>query len=167
MSMPFHPEMNMIAPQLAAFGLDAVRDGTYISLKNVQRAFIVCLVVQGADATQHTFTLKQATAGAGTATGTSEKALLVNSPVWYNQNCALSNLLTAGTATLGAYQLDAETSRTKILVFDIVPERDMDLANNFDTIGVDFSDLGAANLGGAFAFLIPARYSPLPTVYAD
>jgi len=167
MGIEFHPEMNLIAPQLCVFGVDAVRDGTYISLKNCQRAFIVCLVVQGADATQHTFTLKQATAGAGTATGTSEKALLVNSPVWLNQNCALSNILTAATATLGAYQLDAEVSRTKILVFDIVPERDLDVANGFDTIGVDASDFGASNLGGAFAILIPARYAPLPSVYAD
>ncbi len=167
MSMELHPEMNFIAPQLAAFGVDAVRDGTYISLKNVHRALIVIIVVQGADGTTHTFTLKQATAGAGTATGTSEKALLVNTPVWVNEDAAASNLLTAGTSTLGAYTMTNAQSKTKILVFDILPDRDMDLANNFDCIGVDFSDLGASNLGGAFALLEPARYSPLPTVYAD
>lgn len=163
----FHPELNQIAC-LTTWEMDNVRDGTFISLKNIHRAFICVIVHQGADATNHTFTLKQATAGAGTATGTSEKALLVNTPVYFNKTgWATSNLLTAGTSTLGAYQIGADQSVDKLLIFDIVPERDMDLANGFDCIGIDFTDLGAANSAGAFAILIPSRYSPLPTVYSD
>ncbi|RPI50117.1 MAG: hypothetical protein EHM49_08960 [Deltaproteobacteria bacterium] len=162
----FHPELNLLA-QLAAFGVDDTRDGTYISLKNVHRAFIVVCIGQGADATAHTVTLKQATGGAGTTTGTAEKALgTVN--VYYNETTWLaSNLLTAGTAAVGAYTFGADQSRGKVLVFDIVPERDMDVANGFDCISIDFSDLGAANCGGAFAILLPPRYAPLATVYSD
>ena len=162
---PFHPSLNTLA-QLAFFGIDAVRDGYFISLKNVHRAFIFVIVEQGADATAHVLTLKQATAGAGTTTGTGEKALLVNSPVYYNENCKINNIMTAGTAALGVYTMDANQSRTKMVVFEIVPERDMDMANSFDCIGIDISDLGAANVGGAFAILEP-RYGPLPTVFAD
>jgi len=163
--MKFSPELNSIAV-LATFGTDNTRDGTYISLKNVHRAYICVVVGQGADATQHTLTLKQAVSGAGTATGGSEKALLVNGVTYVNENCDTSNLLTESTHALGVYQTDANVSRTKLVVFDIIPERDMDLANSFDCIGIDFSDLGAANTGGAFAILEP-RFGPLPTVYAD
>ena len=163
--MNFHPELNCIA-QLATFGTDNTRDGTYISLKDVHRAWIVVIIGQGADATQHTLTLKQATAGAGTATGTSEKALLVNGITYYNENCAASNLLTEGTHTLGVYTTDVNQSRCKMVIFDTEPARDMDLANGFDCISIDFSDLGAANTGGAFAILEP-RFGPLPTVYSD
>lgn len=161
---PFHPELNAIA-ELVKFATDAVRDGIYISLKNVHRAFIVVFIGQLADATQHTLTLKQATAGAGTAIGTSEKALLVDSPIYINQNCGASNLVTAATATLGVYTTDINQTRSKIVIFEIVPERDMDLANSFDCIGIDMSDLGV-NTAGAFAILEP-RYGPLPTVYSD
>ena len=163
----FHPELGSIA-QLATFEMDGTRDGTFISLKNVHRAFICVLIHQGADATNHTITLKQATAGAGTTTGTGEKALLVDSPVYYNKtDWASNNLLTAGTATLGVVTMGTTQSVDKIMIFDIIPERDMDMANDFDCIGVNFSDLGAANSGGAFAILIPGRYAPLPTVYSD
>jgi hypothetical protein len=162
----FHPELNLIA-NLGRFLVNEAKDSAYISLKNVHRAFLVVIITQGAVATQHTLTVKQATAGAGTTTGTSEKALLVNSPVYYNQNCALSNLLTLGTATLGVYTTDTEATRTKMVVFDIVPERDMDIANGFDCIGLNTSDFGASCTGGVFAILIPTRYAPMATVYAD
>lgn len=163
----FHPEMNLIA-KLAGFEMDGVRDGTYISLKNVHRAFICVIIHQGADATNHTLTIKQATGGAGTTTGTAEKALLVNSPVYYNKTTwASSNVLTAATATLGVVTVGVDQSVDKLIIFDIIPERDMDIDGGFDCIGIDFSDLGAANSGGAFAILIPNRYSPLPTVFSD
>lgn len=163
----FHPALNMIA-NLTTWEMDNVRDGTYISLKGVHRAFICVIVHQGADATNHTFTLKQATGGAGTATGTSEKALLVNTPVYFNKTTwATTNVLTAGTSTLGAYTIGADQSVDKLLIFDIIPERDMDVTNGFDCIGINFTDLGAANSGGAFAILIPNRYSPLASVYSD
>ncbi len=163
----FNPALNMIA-NLTTWEMDNTRDGTYISLKGVHRAFICVIIHQGADATNHTLTLKQATAGAGTATGTSEKALLVNSPVFYNKTSwATTNVLTAGTATLGVVTMGVDQSVDKRMVFDIIPERDMDVANGFDCIGITFSDLGAANSGGAFAILLPARYSPLASVYSD
>ena len=166
----FHPELNQIA-MMFPFGLDNTRDGIYINLKTVHRCFIIVIVEQGADATQHTFTLKQATAGAGTATGTGEKALLVAGQAWANQDCFTgaveSNILAAVTPTLGAYQTDVNVSRTKLLVFDVLPERDMDIANGFSCIGSDSTDIGAANLAGAFAILIPSRYAPIGNVFAD
>jgi hypothetical protein len=164
----FHPALNMIA-NLTTWEMDNVRDGMYISLKGVHRAFICVVIHQGADATAHTVTFKQATAGAGTATGTSEKALAVAVPAYYNETgWATSNLLTkTATSAVGVYTFGADQSVDKLVVFDIIPERDMDITGGFDCIGVNFSDLGAANSGGAFAILIPSRYAPLATVYSD
>lgn len=164
----FHPVLNLIA-KLASFEMDGARDGTYISLKNVHRAFICVVIHQGADGTVHTLTLKQATGGAGTATGTGEKALAVAVPYYYAETAwASSNLLTKGASSVvGVITCSADQSVDKLYVIDIIPERDMDVANGFDCISLDFSDLGAANSGGAFAILVPSRYSPLPTVYSD
>lgn len=166
----FHPELNQIAI-LNAIHTDATADGIYISLKDIHRCFIVIIHEQAAEATQTTYTLKQATAGAGTATGTSEKALLVAGVAYANQNCFTgateSNIVAAVTPTLGAYQLNASQSRTKLLIFDVVPERDMDIANGFDCISVDATDIAVGNASVAFAILIPNRYAPLANVYAD
>jgi hypothetical protein len=164
----FHPELNLIA-NLTTWEMDNTRDGTYISLKGVHRAFICVIIHQGVDATVHTVTLKQATAGAGTATGTGEKAFAVAVPCYYNQTgWATSNLLTASTTSaVGVFTFGADQSVDKLLVIDIVPERDMDITNGFDCVSVNFSDLGAANSGGAFALLMPVRYAPMKTVYAD
>ncbi len=162
----FHPELNQIA-QIIPMGVGgAGKNGINISLKNVQRAFIVCLIEQGVDATQTTFTLAQSSGNAGSATGTGEKALTNNVNLWYNENCALNNVLTKGTAAK-SYQTDIQQSRTKMVIFDIIPAECMDIANGFDCIVVNSSDPAAANIAAAFAILEPARYAPLPTVFAD
>jgi len=164
----FHPELNLIA-KLASFEMDGTRDGTFISLKGVHRCFLCCIIHQGVDATVHTLTLKQATAGAGTTTGTGEKAFAVAVPYYYAELAwASSNLLTKGAlSAVGVLTCSADQSVDKLYVIDIVPERDMDVAGGFDCVGINFSDLGAANSGGSFAILIPDRYSPMATVYAD
>jgi len=166
MSIPFHPEMNQVA-QIIPFGAGgAAKNGINISLKNVHRAFIYCIIEQGSDATQTTFTLAQSSGNAGSASGTGEKALTNNVPIYYNENCALDNTLTAASAAK-SYQTDVNQDRTKMVVFDIVPQACMDLANNFDCITVNASDPAAANVAGAFAVLVPDRYAPLATVFAD
>ena len=161
----FHPANNIIA-QLIPMGVGgAVKNGINISLKNVHRAFIVCVIEQGADATQTTFTLQQSSGNAGSAAGTGEKALTNTVDLYYNENCALSNLLTKGTAAK-SYQTDINQSRTKMVVFDVIPEQCMDLAGGFDCLVVNTSDPAAANVAAAFAILVP-RYGPLPTVFSD
>ena len=161
-----NPSLNCFA-QIIPMGVGgAVKNGINISLKNVHRAFLYCVVQQGADATQTTFTPAQSSGNAGSASGTAEKALSQAVPIWANQNCALSNLLTAQTAAK-SFQTDINQTRTKIVVFDIVPEDCMDIANGFDCIVMNTTDPAAANIVGVFAILEPARYVPLPTVFAD
>jgi len=143
----------------------AVKNGINISLKNVLRALIYCFIEQGADATQTTFTLQQSTANAGSATGTGEKALTDNVEIYYNEDCALNNVLTRGTAAK-SYETDVEQSRTKCVVFDVVPAACMDVAGGFDCIVVNTTDPGAANIAFVFAILEP-KYSPMTTVFTD
>lgn len=163
--MRFHPELNQVA-QIIPMGVGgAGKNGINISLKQVHRAFIYCFIEQGADATQTTWTLAQSTGNAGSAAGTGEKALSANVNIWYNENCAL-NQVVAQAAAAKSYQTDINQSRTKVVVFEIIPEQCMDLANDFDCIVINSTDPAAANIAFAFAVL-EARYGPLKTVYSD
>lgn len=162
----FHPEHNgyIVIHPMAAGG--STISGINISLKQAQRCFIYCEIEQGADATQTTFTLAQSSGNAGSAAGTGEKAMSANVPIFYNENCATNNVLSAATAAK-SYQTDTGQSRTKLVVFDIEPAVCMDLANNFDCITCNATDPGAANICGIKALIVPERYSPLATVFAD
>ena len=161
-----HPENNIIAQIIAGGVGGAVKNGYNISLKNVHRCLLVCIIEQGADATQTTISPKQSSSGAGTAVGTDEKALTNNVNIYYNENCVTSNLLTKGTAAK-TYQTDVNVSRTKMVIFDIVPAECMDIANGYDVLCVNTTDPAAANSLICIAILDPVRFAPLPTVFAD
>ena len=157
---------NNIFAQLAPSSIGGAGiSGINISLKNVQRALIYCVVQKGIDATQVTWTLAQSSGNAGSASGTGEKALTNVVPIYISDSAAGTNLLTAATAAK-AYQNAVTASVTQVVCFDIVPELCMDLANSFDCITVNATDPTAANSAYAFAILEP-RYAPLPTVFAD
>jgi len=158
-------EANFIAELVPSAVGGGAMNGINISLKNVSRCLIVCVNRKGADATQCTWTLAQSSGNAGSAAGTGEKAMTNNVPIWYSDGFGTSNLLTAATAAK-SYQQAATQSVTQCVVFEIVPELCMDLANGFDCVTVNASDPGAANSVYAYALLDP-RYSPLPTVFSD
>lgn len=160
----FHPENNIVVELIAGTVGGAVKNGLNVNLKNVQRAFIYCFNNKGVDATQCTWTLAQSTGGGGSATGTGEKALTNNVPIYFTDTAQLSNVV-ASTTAAKAYQQSAEQSRTQMVVFDIVPEACMDLAGGFNHIVVNTTDPGAANSIHAIAILVP-RYAPLPDVLA-
>jgi hypothetical protein len=143
----------------------AVKNGINLSLKNVLHALIYCVVQKGADGTQTTWTLAQSSGNAGSASGTGEKAMTGNVPIYYSDSAAGSNLLAATTAAK-AYEQAITQSVTQVVCFDITPELCMDLDNGFDCIVVNSSDPGAANIAFAFALLEP-RYTPALTAYTD
>jgi hypothetical protein len=143
----------------------AVVSGINISLKNVQRALIYCVVQKGADGTQITWTMAQSSGNAGSAAGTAEKALTNVVPIYISDTAVGTNLLTAATPAK-AYQTAITQGVTQVVCFDIVPELCMDLANGFDCVTVNATDPGALNSSYAFAILEP-RYTPLPNVFTD
>lgn len=164
-TLALHPENQFVAMIIPTTVGGAGKNGINISLKNAQRAFIWCINQKGADATQCTWTLAQSSGNAGSATGTDEKAMTNNVPIYYSDSFALSNVLTATTAAK-TYQQAVTQSVTQVVVFDIVPEACMDLANNFDCVTVNASDPAAANMITAFAMIVP-RQTPLATPFSD
>jgi len=164
--MDYHPQNEnfpiMIIPTTPG---GAGKNGINISLKNAHKAYIICINEKGADATQCTWTLAQSSGNAGSAAGTNEKAMTNVVPIWYTDNAALDNSLTAATAAK-SYQQAVTQSVTQIVMFEIVPEQCMDIANGFDCVTVNASDPAAANYITAFAYIEP-RFAPMPTPFSD
>lgn len=166
--MNIHPQTPYIV-QIVPSGVGGgVKNGINISLKNAHCAEIWCFNEKGADATQCTWTLQQSSGNAGSATGTGEKALTNNVPIWYSDGFQADHTLTETTAAK-AYQQAITQSVTQVVRFTIVPEECMDINNAstpFDCIVVNASDPGAANSVHAFAVIWP-RFEPLPNTLTD
>lgn len=144
-----------------------VKNGINISLKNAHKAFIYCVNRKGADATQCTWTLAQSTGNAGSAAGTSEKAMTNNVPIDYSDAWGTNHVLTSTTAAK-SYQQAVTQSVTQCVRFTIIPEQCMDInaSTPFDCITVNSTDPGAANSVYAFAVIFP-RQSPTPNALTD
>lgn len=163
--MSINPQTPYIV-QLVASGVGgAVKNGINISLKHAHQAEIWCFNEKGADATQCTWTLAQSSGNAGSAAGTGEKAMTNNVPIRYSDGFSTDNALTAATAAK-SYQQAITQSVTQVVVFHIVPELCMDLANSFDCVTVNTTDPGAANSVHAFAVIWP-RFDPITNPLTD
>jgi hypothetical protein len=160
-----HPETQVIAEIVPSGVGGAAKNGICVNVSRAQKVEIWCFNRKGADATQCTWTLAQATGNAGNAAGTGEKAMTNNVPIYYSDAYDSDSTLTAATAAK-AYQQAVTQSVTQVCVFCVVPEQAMDVANSFDTITVNATDPGAANSVHAFAIITP-RYSPLPNALTD
>ena len=160
-----------IAEILPIAVLTGGRNGINICLRNYHRAFVVCKMTAGANGTAEVFTLAQSSGAAGTAAGTGEKVLTHNVPFMYCNDCGLTEdggqdvNWTVGTPAK-AWTTDTAQSKSKICIFDIVPEDCLDLANNFDGITVNTTGSSSAHSGEVFAILLP-RYKPPLTVTSD
>lgn len=120
----------------------AGRTSVYRSLKFAHRAWLICRVNQG-NAAQVTFTPLQAQ----DVSGTGSKAIGAT-PIFVNSNTALSDLLTKQGSSAANFQTDAGTN-DKYVIFDIIPEDVLDVANGFRTIAVQTSASNAANITSA------------------
>lgn len=149
------PEM---MPPIEAVGvghtLDAHVTGDYVSLKDVNMAFIVCHVLQGNAAITY-FEPKQATAVAGT----SAKALTNNCGIWSCLDCAAGDAMTKRTDAK-SYNLDAGVKH-KIVVFQIDPAS-LDIANGFDCLSIYADTSNAANLLAAQYYLVRRNAEDAP-----
>lgn len=123
-----------IAP---ATGAEAIA-GDYISMKNTSGVTIYVHITQGNAATV-ALTLYQATAVAGTG----EKALAKEVPIFANQDCAASDVMTAQTAAVSF--TTSATLKHKLVAFE-VPVEALDIANGFDCLCVKAGASNAANI---------------------
>lgn len=139
--------IDLLQPAADAAG----RTGAYVSLKNVQRAVLLCEINQGNAATV-ALTPTQATAVAGTGA----KAISNNVPIFTDLDTATSDAYTRQTDAKN-YTTDAATKR-KVVAFLIEPSLALDMANGFDCFTVATGASNAANITAA-QLLIEMRYS--------
>lgn len=147
----FHIPQDALPIELLGPAADAAgRTGTWVSLKNALRAFIVVHITQGNAATVQ-LDPQQASAVAGT----DAKALSNNCQIWHDQDLAAGNVFTRAT--------DAKTFTTsaavkhKCVVFQIDPAL-LDVANGFDCITLVTGASNAANITSAMLYVVP-RYA--------
>ncbi len=149
------PPISLLPPATDAAG----RTGSYRSLKNAHKAWIIARVNQG-NAAQVTFTPLQAQ----DVSGTGAKAIPAV-PIAANQDTSVSDALAAQTAA-ASFQTSAAL-KDKIVIFEIDPSN-LDVNNGFDCIALQTSASNAANITSASLHILN-RYqqaSP-PSSYAN
>src|SRR5689334_15157469 len=125
-SLPF----NIPPVQVFSMATDAAgRTGTYLSLKNAVKAWLVCEVEQG-NAAQVTLCPLQASDACRTG------STAINSvAIYVDEDRAAASALTAQAAA-ASFQCSATTCRSKVVIFEIEPEVALDVANAFDCVTV-------------------------------
>lgn len=151
MSFPISLPQNGAIVELLDPATDAAgRTSPYVSLKLFHKAWIIFHVQQGNAATI-ALTVNQAK----DVSGTSAKAITVNTPIWANQDTSASDALTAQTA--GVSFTTSATLKNKIVVFEINPS-DLDVANGFRSIALTTGASNAANVTQAMLYGVFDRY---------
>lgn len=122
----------------------------YKSMKNAHKGSLIFKVTQGNSATVLVTPL-QATHVAGTGS----KPLTANVPIYTKLDIATSDVWVR-QADGKNYTTDAAV-KTKYVRFDIDPDA-LDIANNFDCVGVSTGASHASNITSADMILGPSRY---------
>ena len=128
----------------------AGRTGAWLNLRNALKTWIVVEVNQGNAATV-ALTLLQAQ----DVSGTGSKVLSASVPIWYQANTASTDLNVAQAAAAN-FTTDANVY-DKIVIFEILPETALDVANGFKTIAVQTGASNAANITEAL-LIVAERY---------
>jgi hypothetical protein len=138
----------------------AGRTGAYVSLKNVNMAFIVVHITQGNAATI-AISINQASAVAGTGA----KAITTVVPIWSNLDVSVNDTLVRRTDAV-SYTTDAGV-KNKVVIFQVDPAG-LDVANGFDCIAVVTGASNVANITQA-VYLLDERYKQAtpPTAVLD
>ena len=155
-SMPYQiPPVSLLAAAADAAG----RTGSYRSLRNALKVYIVVEVNQGNAATVAITPLQ-----AKDSSGTSSKAIAAT-PIWLNDDTSVSDALVA-QANAANFTTDA-TTKDKLVVFEIEPETAMDMANGFNHIAVQTGASNASNVTAAQLYILQSMQgASAPTTYA-
>jgi len=120
--------------------------GDYVSLKNIEMAYVVVHVNQAAANTM-LISIEQATAVAGTST----KVITVVVPIWANEDCVTSDTLVRQTSAVNF--TTSAAVKHKQVIFQIDPAT-LDMANSFDCITVKTGASNASNITSAMYYLV-------------
>jgi hypothetical protein len=149
------PPVSLLPPATDAAG----RIGSYRSFRHAKKGWITARVNLGST-TPVIFTILQAL----DTFGTGAKAINVV-PIWLVENTGVSDALVP-QAPAASFTTDA-VSAEKFVVFEILPEAAMDIANGFETITIQTSASNAANITDAtlqLATNFPGAH--IPTTYS-
>lgn len=140
----------------------AGRTGDWIKITNANRAFVIFFVTQ-ANAATILISVLQASAAAGTGS----KAISGLAPIWACLDANTTDALVRVTTDAVAYTTSAGTTH-KIVVFEIDPAKNLDVANGFSWITVSTGASNAANLTSCLILLTDLRFaqSTPPTAIA-
>ena len=138
----------------------AGRTSAYRDLRNAHKAYVIAHVNQGNAATV-ALSLMQAQ----DVLGTGAKAISASMPIWYQANTATSDLNVAQAAA-ASFTTDVNLF-DKIIIFEILPETALDVANGFKTIAVVTGASNVANITEAVLIAANAyQGASQPTTYA-
>ncbi len=150
------PPVALLAPAADAAG----RTSSYRSLANAEKAYVVAHVNQGNAATV-ALSLMQAK----DVSGTGAKAISAAMPIWLQNDTSTSDSNVAQTSA-ASFTTDA-TTKDKIVIFEVLPEEVLDVANGFETIAVVTGASNAANITEAELIVIRGyQGASAPTTYA-
>jgi hypothetical protein len=145
---------------LAAAADAAGRTSSYRNLGNAHKAYVVAHINQGNAATV-ALTLTQAK----DVSGTGAKAVTAAMPIWLQADTSVSDANVVQNAA-ASFTTDA-TTKDKIVIFEILPEAVLDVANGFKTIALTTGASNAANITEAILIVIEAyQGASQPTTYA-
>lgn len=146
------PPLALLAPAADAAGRTS---NNYLSLRNALKAWIVVHINQGNAATV-LLSLLQSTSSAGAGS----KAISNATPIWLCNSALVADALISQTAGL-TFTTDA-TVADKIVIFELMPETVLDVANGFNHIGISTGASNAANITSAVLVPWNAVQAALP-----
>jgi hypothetical protein len=150
------PPVSLLPPAADAAG----RTSSYRNLSNAQKAYVVARVNQGNAATVQ-LSLTQAK----DVSGTGAKAISAAMPIFFQANTANSDS-NVQQPNAASFTTDAGTN-DKIVIFEILPEAVLDVANGYKTIAITTGASNAANITEAELFIVRGyQGASAPTTYA-
>lgn len=138
------PSFLALAPAADAAG----RTSSFFSLKNAHRAYAVVTLTQGNAATV-ALTITQAT----TVAGAGAKAIAGTHRIWAAQDVATLPVV-AAVADAASFTTSAALAN-KMVVIEIDPQVNLDVAGGFDCIAITTGASNAANITSASLVIVP------------
>ena len=144
------PPVSLLSPTSDAAG----RTGSFRTLKNAEKAWVVARINQGNAATVQVSLLQ-----AKDVAGTGSKAINAV-PVWV-QNATATSDQNVAQSNANGFTTDA-TLADKLVLFEITPEVALDIANGYKTLAVQTSASNAANVTEATLFVYGSYQQAVP-----
>ena len=144
------PPVSLLPPAADAAG----RTGSFRTLKNAEKAWVVARINQSNAATVQVSLLQ-----AKDVSGTGSKA--INSvPIWL-QNATASSDLNVVQSNGASFTTDA-TIADKIVMFEVTPEVALDMANGYKCLAVQTGASNAANVTEATLYVYGSYQQAVP-----